>query len=59
MTKQEIKAAWHNGYSTWEILAMLISDGLEVPDAEWRVSDALGLDDEGREEMRDGYDNNV
>lgn len=59
MTTAEIKEAFRNGHSPWEILAILVNAGREYPDAEWRVVDALKLDDEETAEMRDAYDNNV
>ena len=59
MNTDEIKHARRNGYSTWEILHMVVDAGKEFPDAEWLVSRALKLDDEERAEMVDAYDNNA
>lgn len=58
MTHEQIKACFRNGDSTWEILAALVNDGWEYPDAEERMRVALRLDNEQVKEMRDAYDNN-
>jgi hypothetical protein len=58
MTNTDIKASYLAGNSDWEILATLVQDGYEYPDAERRVAVALKLDAEQVDEMRDAYDNN-
>ena len=58
MTKQGIRDAYQAGNSDWEILEWLIQDGLEFPDAVYRVSSTLRLDEEGTAQMVDGYENN-
>lgn len=58
-SRASIKALSKQGNSDWEILTMVIKSGVEFPDAEWLVSDALKMDDEQRQEMVDKYDNCV
>lgn len=56
MNSKEIKEAQKNFYSNWEILSMVIQSGIEYPDAVWKVSKALNLDRDEREEMERDYD---
>ena len=57
MTKHEIKECYAAGNSAWEILAMLINDGVEYPDAEYRVIDALQMNHNEVQEMVYNYNN--
>lgn len=59
MTHEQIKECFRNGDSDWEILAALVNDGWEYPDAEERMRVALRLDNEQVAQMRDAYDNNI
>lgn len=59
MTKQTMKARQAAGDSPWEILADLVNQGTEYPDAVWKVSQALGMDAEEVAEMEDAYTNNA
>lgn len=56
MNTKEIKAAKAAGNSNWEVLHMVVESGIEFPDAVWKVSRALRLDEEEREEMERDYD---
>lgn len=56
MTRNDIRASKQAGYSSWEILHMVVASGVEFPDASYRVSVALGLDAEDREQMERDYD---
>jgi hypothetical protein len=55
MTQADIKGMYAEGNSTWEVLAAVIDAGVEFPDAEYKVSQALKLDAEERAEMVDKY----
>lgn len=55
MTAKQIKEASDAGNSDFEVLQMAIDSGLEYPDAVWRVSQALRMDDEQRQEMEDKH----
>ena len=56
MTRNEIKEASANGYSNWEILGMLTTDGIEYPDAVGIVASTLRLPKDEREQMERDYD---
>ena len=56
MNHAEIRAARKAGDSPWEILAALVADGVEFPDASYRVKAALNLDLEETEQMERDYD---
>lgn len=56
MNTAEIKAARAAGNSNWEVLSMVVEAGYEFPDAVWKVSQALRLDTEEREQMERDYD---
>ena len=56
MNHKEIKEAKANGYSNWEILQMCIDKGQEYPDAVYRVSAALKMKDDERQQMEKDYD---
>ena len=56
MNRAQIKAASAQGNSDWEVLQMVVSSGAEYPDAVFKVSQALGMDNEQREEMEERYD---
>lgn len=56
MNRNDIKAASDAGNSNWEVLHMVVASGVEFPDAVWKVSRALGLDDEERQQMEADYD---
>jgi len=45
------------GFSNWEVLEYVTSEGVEYPDAVYLVTCALRLDDEQVFEMEDRYDN--
>lgn len=53
----DCKAMARECYSTWEILDVVIFEGIEYPDAVYLVTRALGLDDEEVAEMEDRYTN--
>lgn len=55
MNTSDIRKASANGDSDFEILAAVIAAGVEYPDAVWKVSQALRMDDEQRQEMEDKY----
>lgn len=59
MNTQDIRDASKSGDSDFEILAAVIKSGVEYPDAVWKVSRALRMDDEQREEMEEKYDDCV
>ena len=59
MNTQQIKASAAAGNSPWEILAQLTGAGMEYPDAEFKVAQALRMRADEVAEMRDAYDNNV
>lgn len=54
--KSELRNMYHMGDSPWELLALVVNNGMEYPDAVWYVSSALNLDDEERQEMETSYD---
>jgi len=54
---EDCKAMARECYSTWEILDVVIFEGIEYPDAVYLVSRALDLDDEEVAEMEDRYTN--
>lgn len=56
MTHAEIKTASKNGYSNWEILSMLVQEGMEFPDASAKVALALRLPPDEVESMERDYD---
>lgn len=56
MTNQQIRDLSNAGDSNWEILSAVVRSGVEFPDAVWKVSQALRLDDEEREQMERDYD---
>lgn len=56
MTNSEIQAASDAGNSNWEVLQMVVDSGVEFPDAVWKVSKALGLRDDERQQMETDYD---
>lgn len=56
MNAHDIREAYRNGNSNWEILHMVVSSGVEFPDAVFRVSQALRLDHEAVAEMESNYD---
>ena len=56
MNTKQIKEAKAAGNSDWEILHMVIKSGVEYPDAVYRVSAALRMDEEERQQMEDDYD---
>lgn len=55
MSKSEIRSKWHDGEAAVDILRDAVASGLEYPDAVWRVTDALRLDNESVEEMEGHY----
>lgn len=55
MNKREIKEMYAAGNSTWEVLTAVIEKGVEFPDAEYRVAQALKLDSEECAEMIEKY----
>lgn len=56
MTAQQIRDLSNAGDSNWEVLSAVVLSGVEFPDAVWKVSQALRLDDEEREQMERDYD---
>jgi len=56
MTNRDIRQARKDGYSAWEILHQVVDSGVEFPDASYRVSQALNMDSEQREQMERDYD---
>lgn len=56
MTNQQIRDLSNAGDSNWEILSAVVCSGVEFHDAVWKVSQALRLDDEEREQMERDYD---
>ncbi len=57
MNTHDIREASASGDSDFLILAAVIASGAEYPDAVWRVSRALGMDEQQRQEMEDAYTN--
>lgn len=58
-TTKDIKDLAAAGNSDWEILAMMINRGAEYPDAVYKISAALRMDDAETDAMQDAYDNNI
>jgi hypothetical protein len=56
MTRNDIKVAATNGYANWEILTMVVNDGIEFPDAVVIVAAALRLPKDEVEQMKWDYD---
>lgn len=56
MTNDDIRQMRRECYSNSEILWAVVSAGFEYPDAVWKVSKALRMDAEEREEMERNYD---
>jgi len=55
MSKSEIIARWENGESAVEILRSVVRSGIEYPDAVWKVTQALRLQDLEVYEMEQEY----
>jgi hypothetical protein len=55
MLTKDIRSMFNNGESPADCLRAAVASGMEYPDAEWRVINALNLDSESAEEMRQNY----
>lgn len=58
MSIAQIRERYNQGDSHWEILADLVDEGIEYPDAVWKMTSALRLDADEVAEMEQGYDEN-
>lgn len=56
MNDRQIKEASAAGNSNFEVLQMVIDAGSEFPDAQWKVTKALGLKPDEAEQMVADYD---
>jgi hypothetical protein len=57
MTSDEVKAIYRAKGTNVDTLRALIAQGIEYPDAVWKIGNALKLKPEERAEMTDAYDN--
>lgn len=56
MTSKEIKEMYDAGNSPWEILAVMVNDGHEFPDASAKVGAALLMTKDEIKDMERDYD---
>lgn len=56
MTSKEIKEMYDAGNASWEILAAMVNDGDEFPDASAKVGAALRMKKDEIKDMEHDYD---